>query len=65
MEPLPTFIQQLLKQPREKINIFQCGHIITDENILPMCIPNGPSFNIEFDFSYKSRSDPKLVCELI
>ena len=59
MEPISTLIQQLFPNSIDRINRFQCEHVIPDENLLPLCISNGISK--KFDFTYSSRSDPKMV----
>jgi hypothetical protein len=47
--------------PPRDINFFTCNHIVSPESILPVSVTCGPS-GMPFDFSYKSRSSPSMVC---
>ncbi|XP_021736848.1 ATP-dependent DNA helicase DDX11-like [Chenopodium quinoa] len=49
--------------PSESLHFFSCGHIIPPESILPVAVSSGPS-GLSFDFSYASRSSPKMIEEL-
>jgi chromosome transmission fidelity protein 1 len=60
MEPISAVIQQLFPEHKPRIKIFQCGHVIPDENILPICLTTAPSTKV-FDFTYQSRSLPTTV----
>lgn len=64
MEPVSVLIQQLFpKVPLDNIVRFSCNHIIADDHLSVQCIPSGP-MNVEFDFTFNSRNDPKLIDEL-
>ena len=49
--------------PQREIKFFTCNHIVSPESILPISVTRGPS-GMPFDFSYKSRSSPAMVCTL-
>ena len=42
-----------------QVKVFTCGHVIPDENLLPLVMCRGPS-NLPFNFSYKNRANPHL-----
>lgn len=46
--------------PPQDVRTFSCGHIVPRENVLPMVVPSGPS-GARFQFSFKARSDPRVV----
>ena len=68
LEPIEEFHRLLLGEnssssiERDRLIHFSCGHIVSKEQISPLVITTGPS-NIEFDFSYQSRT-PKMIEEL-
>ncbi|KAL6624706.1 hypothetical protein ACP70R_032027 [Stipagrostis hirtigluma subsp. patula] len=45
------------------IKFFTCNHIVPPESILPISVTCGPS-GMPFDFSYSSRSSPRMIEEL-
>ncbi|RWS09825.1 putative ATP-dependent RNA helicase DDX11-like protein [Dinothrombium tinctorium] len=66
MEPFNEFIDHLLKPigvNEDKITCFSCGHIIPDNNLLPICLGHGPSKDIAFEFSFKYRNNSKVILE--
>ncbi len=65
MEPISSVIQQLFPEHNETEHIvrFQCGHVIPDENILPICLSTAPSSN-PFDFTFKSRNSATTMNDL-
>ncbi|KAL6070053.1 DEAD H (Asp-Glu-Ala-Asp His) box helicase 11, variant 3 [Balamuthia mandrillaris] len=46
-----------------KLHVFSCGHVIPEENLVALILSKGPS-DVPFDFTYQSRSSPKLMEEL-
>ncbi|KAK6621073.1 hypothetical protein RUM43_011379 [Polyplax serrata] len=66
MQPVSEFTDQLFHLAggtSDRISVFTCGHIIPEENILPITVSTGPSGK-SFDFSYQSRSNLDIVDEL-
>jgi len=70
MHPVSTiykvsdFTQQLFEKiPPENVTLFSCDHVIPDENLLTLIFEKGPT-DIPFDFTFKSRNDPKMIEEL-
>ncbi|KAH7866903.1 hypothetical protein Vadar_026488 [Vaccinium darrowii] len=47
----------------DQFHFFSCSHIVPPESILPVAVSCGPSGH-SFDFSYSSRSSPKVIEEL-
>ncbi|GAB2228111.1 hypothetical protein Droror1_Dr00009941 [Drosera rotundifolia] len=47
----------------EDLHFFSCNHIVPPESIMPIAVSRGPS-GLTFDFSYSSRSSPKMMEEL-
>jgi chromosome transmission fidelity protein 1 len=41
---------------------FSCSHIIPDENLVALILNKGPN-NIDFDFTFESRKNEKMVRE--
>lgn len=66
MQPVSEFTDQLFKLAggsAGRIHVFSCGHVIPEENILPITVSSGPTGKI-FDFSYQLRSDLEVLDEL-
>lgn len=66
MQPVSEFKDQLLfatgVKP-ERIIEFSCGHIITDDRLLPISLGRGSS-GLQLDFTYQSRTTPEMMDEL-
>lgn len=66
MQPIEEFRQQLFveagAQP-DRIVHFACGHVIPDENILPLVMSKGPTGRL-LDFSYQFRNQKDTLDEL-
>lgn len=67
MSPISSFVMQLLSvhKPPPKLSVFQCGHVIPAENLLPLALCAGPSGKVPLNFSFKNRSDPRIGPVLI
>jgi chromosome transmission fidelity protein 1 len=63
MQPVAGVIQQLFSSNKSRVTLFECGHVIPDDNLLPLCMSRGPS-GFEFDFTFTSRTNPKMMDEL-
>lgn len=66
MQPISEFTDQLFLLAGgdpSRVSVFTCGHIIPEENILPITISSGPSGKV-FDFSYNQRSNTEILDEL-
>jgi chromosome transmission fidelity protein 1 len=48
--------------PQERLTTFSCSHIIPDENLVALILNKGPN-NIDFDFTFESRKNEKMVRE--
>ncbi|KAH6600328.1 hypothetical protein BASA61_002334 [Batrachochytrium salamandrivorans] len=63
MSPIDDFIEQLLPSvPRDKIDVFTCGHVIKSTSLLPICVSRGPT-GIEFNFSHEKRHSLEMIDE--
>jgi chromosome transmission fidelity protein 1 len=63
MEPISSIIQQLFPNQISRVEKFQFGHVIPDENILPICLSTAPSSN-PFEFTFLMRSRPSTMNDL-
>ncbi|KAA8900404.1 hypothetical protein DIURU_003827 [Diutina rugosa] len=60
MEPVADYYDYLFPHiPRSEVNVFKCGHIIPEENL--SVFPISSYNNMNFDFSFQQRNDPKLI----
>lgn len=60
------FTSELLSHrlSHDKLRFYSCGHIIPKENLTAIALSQGPSGET-FDFTFKNRSKPQLVCRVI
>lgn len=66
MEPVSEFKDQLfgsLGVPEERIHHFSCGHVIPEENILPVVLCSGPS-NRKLDLTFENRTKAETLKEI-
>ncbi|KAJ8313917.1 hypothetical protein KUTeg_008478 [Tegillarca granosa] len=66
MQPLDEFKDQLFHASGvtpEQIVEYSCGHVIPSDHLLAMSLATGPS-GVEFDFTYQTRENSKLLNEL-
>lgn len=66
MEPVSDLIDQLFTPcgiQAVSIDRFSCGHIVDDENLLPLILDKGPS-GVTFDFTLANRNDEGMIKEL-
>ncbi|KAJ1340512.1 hypothetical protein BSLG_004897 [Batrachochytrium salamandrivorans] len=65
MSPIDDFIEQLLPSvPRDKIDVFTCGHVIKSTSLLPICVSRGPT-GIEFNFSHEKRHSLEMMKQVL
>ncbi|PRP77742.1 putative ATP-dependent RNA helicase DDX11-like protein 8 [Planoprotostelium fungivorum] len=62
MHPVSDFVDQILSKEvsGDKVHLFSCGHIIPRENLLAAAVSRAPN-DVNFDFTFKNRSDPKVM----
>jgi len=64
MHPVDDLIQQLFgTYPKDQIDLFSCGHVIPDSNILALACRAGPSAR-ELKLTFETRSDSKVTDEI-
>ncbi|KAL0483226.1 hypothetical protein AKO1_011525, partial [Acrasis kona] len=63
MQPVAPVVQMLFPDIKDRLTVFECGHVIPDDNLLPICLSKGPSGH-EFDFTFQSRSNAKTLDSL-
>jgi chromosome transmission fidelity protein 1 len=64
MQPMTDYIQQLMPGlPAKRLRTLSVGHVVPDENILPLTLSRGPT-GVAFDLRHGSRSSPALMEEL-
>ncbi|KPJ06016.1 Putative ATP-dependent RNA helicase DDX11-like protein 8 [Papilio machaon] len=65
MEPISEFEGLLTNNSTElnRINIVKCGHVVPPDNVLGVCLSQGPS-NINLNFSYENRMSNELLNEV-
>ncbi|XP_077295198.1 ATP-dependent DNA helicase DDX11 [Arctopsyche grandis] len=66
MQPFSEFRDQLFISAGaafERIAEFSCGHVIPPENILPICLSEGPSGK-KLNFTYEMRNTPEMLNEI-
>lgn len=67
MQPFSEFRDQLFLSAgatEDRITEFSCGHVIPPENILPICLSEGPSGR-KMNFSYEMRNSNDMVDKII
>ena len=63
MSPVSDIKHQLIPQLKEdKIIIYQCGHVIPPDNIIPITVAAG--YGECFDFRFENRANPSLLMSL-
>jgi chromosome transmission fidelity protein 1 len=64
MSPISDFVEQLLPSvPTSELEVFSCGHVIPNEQLLPICLSAGPT-NVPFNFTFEKRNKESLVKEM-
>lgn len=73
MHPIPDLVFQLfgpeaevpepIKPKLVGLRSFSCGHVITSESLLTLCVGSGPS-DVPFDFAWQNRSSAAMIEEL-
>ncbi|KAH9244027.1 hypothetical protein BASA81_018599 [Batrachochytrium salamandrivorans] len=64
-EPILRQARSLLPSvPRDKIDVFTCGHVIKSTSLLPICVSRGPT-GIEFNFSHEKRHSLEMIDERV
>lgn len=66
MEPVSEFKEQLfmsLGVPESRIHHFSCGHVIPQDNILPLILTRGPT-NKSFDLTFENRAKVDILKEI-
>ncbi|KAL0592316.1 hypothetical protein ABG067_000424 [Albugo candida] len=64
MQPVQHLFDQLLPSvPREKIDVFCCGHVIPPTNLMGLSLSTGPTRQI-LEFNYARRNSLELFDEL-
>ncbi|XP_045534903.1 ATP-dependent DNA helicase DDX11 [Papilio machaon] len=65
MEPISEFEGLLTNNSTElnRVNIVKCGHVVPPDNVLGVCLSQGPS-NINLNFSYENRMSNELLNEV-
>ncbi|GLD91604.1 hypothetical protein PINS_up000137 [Pythium insidiosum] len=64
MHPVSQVIDQLFPLiPRDRIDLFSCGHVIPPENLLGFSLSTGPSQK-HLEFTYSRRNDMEALDEL-
>lgn len=63
MDPMSDFINDLLPSFKKSIHTYSCGHVIGNDQLLPICLPLGPQ-GITFKLSYEERNKPDLILEM-
>jgi len=61
MKPYDEIEEQLFQSAKDRIYNFSCDHVIPDQNLVCLALTKGPSSTV-FDFTFKNRSSPQLVC---
>jgi chromosome transmission fidelity protein 1 len=49
--------------PKDDVFFFKCGHVIPNEQLLPINLSSGPT-NFPFNFSFDKRNNEQLMTEL-
>ena len=63
MSPINEFKDQLFLSAgatEDRVFEFSCGHVVQDENILPLVLKSGPA-SVTLDFTYNNRKNSTLV----
>lgn len=64
MEPIQHVIQQLFpKSYRNDVSVFECGHIIPKDHLLPICLSHYESEKT-LNFTIHKRNDPQMITAL-
>ncbi|KPI91284.1 Putative ATP-dependent RNA helicase DDX11-like protein 8 [Papilio xuthus] len=65
MEPISEFQGLLTNNTTDvdRVNIVKCGHVVPPDNVLGICLSQGPS-NINLNFSYENRMSNELLNEV-
>uniref|UniRef100_K3W6Y0 Helicase ATP-binding domain-containing protein n=1 Tax=Globisporangium ultimum (strain ATCC 200006 / CBS 805.95 / DAOM BR144) TaxID=431595 RepID=K3W6Y0_GLOUD len=64
MQPVSQVIDQLFsKIPRDRIDLFSCGHVIPPKNLVGFSLSNGPSQR-HLEFTFARRGDTEALDEL-
>lgn len=64
MEPVGDYLDHLFPYVnKEDIKLFNCGHVIPDENLSISIVENGPS-NKPFSFTFANKGDKEMVDQL-
>ncbi|CAN0237016.1 unnamed protein product, partial [Phaeothamnion confervicola] len=64
MRPVAPLVKQLFPDtPRDRLELFSCGHVVPPENLLPLCVARGPS-GVQFDFTFRQRATDIQIAEL-
>ncbi|KAF1335315.1 Atp-dependent RNA helicase, partial [Globisporangium splendens] len=64
MQPISQVIGQLFsKIPRDRVDLFSCGHVIPPENLVGFSLSSGPSQK-HLEFTFARRGDTEALDEL-
>ena len=64
MQPMSDYVQQLMPTlARTRLRTLSVGHVIPDDNILPLTLSSGPT-GLRFDLRHGARGDPAMMEEL-
>jgi len=64
MHPTEDVERQLFGHvPKSQIEIFACGHVIPKENVVCLCLRQGPT-KTELELNFQKRSDPRTMDEI-
>ncbi|CAM9128501.1 unnamed protein product [Chrysoparadoxa australica] len=64
MKPTGDIVKQLFHSvPKDLVDVFSCGHVIPPQNLLPLCVEQGPGGR-RFNFTFQKRATPQQLDEL-